>query len=383
MRVMSLTTQLHRGELGRWCAANLPGTDNLVADVRRRLAAAGNPAPITPDGRIPEEHWKTVAAAFRHRLGFLVDGRAPATALLGAVRARLASRDWADQAQQTFPAPNRTPDNRWSPFRAGSRGWLDASRVDPGATTEHEPMLDELVRRTGEYLLEHAPTGTLGTPGAEAGIARSCWILAAWETGSRTRFPAALAAVLDQPGYTPEELRHCVPEAALADLIALVRLLHTSKTLRDWRGDTPGRPPREPGPLGTSRPVVVPHWAEADLLIDSTLIEAKAVAQLDDVVLARWLWSLLAYTWLDTQNRHEIRSVGLYLARHGVVASWGAVTFADMLLGGTGRAGRGARDQFLHLARRVIAAEGAQPPAEWTPRERPEPHPPYFARNGA
>ncbi|WP_018685404.1 hypothetical protein [Actinokineospora enzanensis] len=379
---MSLTTQLHRGELGRWCEANLPGTDNLIADVRRRLAAAGNPAPLTPDGRIPEDHWRTVAAAFRLRLGFLVDGSAPATALLGAVRARLASRDWADRVQQAFPAPGGTPDNRWSPFRAGSRGWLDASRVDGEAAPEYEAALEEFVRRTGAYLLEHAPTGTLGTRGAETGIARSCWILAAWETGSRNRFPAALAAVLDQPGHTPEDLRRCVPETALADLVGLARLLHTSKTLRDWRGDTPGRPLREPGPLGAARPVIVPHWAEADLLVGSTLIEAKAVAQLDTAALARWLWSLLAYTWLDTQNRHEIRSVGLYLARHGVAASWGAVTFADMLLGGTGRADRGARDQFLHLARRVIAAEGAQPPADGTSRERSEPRPPYFARNG-
>jgi hypothetical protein len=375
-----LTTQLHRGELGRWCAANLPGTDNLIADVHRRLAAAGNPAPITPTGHVPEDHWTTVAAAFRHRLGFLVDGSAPATALLGATRAGLVSRDWVDQTQRTFPANGNVPDNRWSPFHAGSRGWLDASRVNAGTATEHEPVLDEFVRRTGEYLLEHAPTSMLGTPGAETGLARSCWILAAWETGSRSRFPAAVAAVLDQPGYTPEDLRRCVPAAALSDLVALAGLLHTSSTVRAWRGDTPGRPPREPRVLGTARPVIVPHWAEADLLVDNMLIETKAVARLDNAALARWLWSLLAYTWLDTHDRHQIRTVGLYLARHGVTASWGAVTFADLLLGGIGRADRGARDEFLGLARRVIAAEGAQPPAEWMPRETTERRPPYVAR---
>jgi hypothetical protein len=90
---VSLTTQLHRGELGRWCAANLPGTENLIADIHRRLAAAGNPAPITPAGHVPEDHWSTVATAFRQRLGLLVDGEAPASALLGAVRAGLAGRD--------------------------------------------------------------------------------------------------------------------------------------------------------------------------------------------------------------------------------------------------------------------------------------------------
>lgn len=377
---MSLTTQLHRGDLGRWCAANLPGTENLIADIRRRLAAAGNSAPITPAGRVPAEHWSTVATAFRHRVGLLVDGEAPATALLGAAHAGLASRDWAERAHQAFPGKSRNQDNRWSPFQAGSRGWLDASRTAPHVPVDHQPVLDDFVHRTGTYLVEHMPPGTIGTAGAEAGLARSCWIFAAWETGTRSRFPADIAAVLDQPDYTTEDLRRCVPEATLDDLVALVRLLHTSKTLEDWRGDTPGRPPRAPGPLGVTRPVIVPHWAEADLLVASTLIEVKVVAQLDTVAMSRWLWSLLAYTWLDTQNRNEIRSVGLYLARHGVAASWGAVTFADMLLGGTGRAARGARDEFLRLARRVIAAEGAQPPAEWTAGEQEKPRPPHFAR---
>jgi hypothetical protein len=381
---VSLTTQLHRGHLGRWCTANLPGTENLIGDIRRRLAAAGNPPPITPAGQVPDGHWTTVAAAFRQRLAFLVDGAAPAVALLGAIRATLVSQSWAEQVQQTFPGSGGNADqgNRWSPFRAGSHTWLDAGRVDPGTPTDHEPVLDDFVRRTAAYLQEYMPPGTIGTPGAEAGLARSCWIFAAWETGSRSRFPADLAAVLSQPGYTTEDLRHGVPDSALDELVDLVRVLHTNRTLQDWRGEAPGRPPREPGPLGTAHPVIVPHWAEADLLVNNTLIEVKAVARLDNATMSRWLWTLLAYTWLDTQNRHQIRSVGLYLARHGVTASWRAVTFADMLLGGSGRAEEDARDEFLQLARRVIAEEGAQPPAGWTPRERSAPHPPYIAHRG-
>ncbi|WP_143132540.1 hypothetical protein [Amycolatopsis rubida] len=367
---MSLTTQLHRGDLGRWCDANLPGTAVLIRDVRRGLAAAGNPAPHVPGGRVPEEHWGTVAAAFRHRLGFLVEGSAPAAALLGAVRAGLAGREWAVRTQRAFPASAGTADNQWSPFRAGSRGWLDAARSDPVPAATHEPVLEEFVRRTGQYLREHAPAGTLGVPGAEAGIARSCWVFAVWETGSRDRFPADVAAALEGPGRAPEDLRRCVPDAAIADLVGLARLLHTGTALRDWRGGMPGGPAREPGPFGTARPVIVPHWAEADLLVDGALIEAKAAVRLDDAALARWLWELLACTWLDTQDRHGIRSVGLYLARHGVASNWDAAAFADTLLGGAGLADRGAREEFLRLARRAIAAEGAQPPAERTPRAR-------------
>jgi hypothetical protein len=89
---------------------------------------------------------------------------------------------------------------------------------------------------------------------------------------------------------------------------------------------------------------------------------------------------LLACTWLDTQDRHKIRSVSVYLARHGVATSWGAPTFADTLLGGTGRADRGARAAFFRLAQRVISEEDASPPGEWTPREKTAPRPAYFAR---
>ena len=112
----------------------------------------------------------------------------------------------------------------------------------------------------------------------------------------------------------------------------------------------------------------MPHWARADLLIDRTAIEVAVVAGVEDGVIARLLWRLLAYSWLDTVDRHRIRSVGLYLARHRVQAVWGSTTFADLLLGGTGRSQSGAREEFLRIARRAAVAEGAQAPAEWRPR---------------
>ena len=62
--------------------------------------------------------------------------------------------------------------------------------------------MEDFLRRTADYLYEHAPPGTIGSPGVEAGLARSCWVLAAWELGDRTRWPTELAAVHATPGYT-------------------------------------------------------------------------------------------------------------------------------------------------------------------------------------
>ncbi|WNV85062.1 hypothetical protein [Umezawaea sp. Da 62-37] len=373
---MSLTTQLHRGELGRWCATHLSGTAQLVADVRRQVAAAGNPEPIGRDRRLSGPQWSLVAAALRLRLALLVDGSAPATALLCAIRANLVGSGVIDRARSLF-ARGRVLDagSRWSPFTPGSSGWLGAAGADSAATAgadgsvlEDEQVVEDFLRRTAGYLYEHAPPGTIGSLGAEAGLARSCWVLAAWELGNRTRWPAELAAVHATPGYTVEDLRGAVPGEAVRCLIELVSAVSAGRTLRGWRGDAPGRRSRAAGPLGVSRPIVVPHWAQVDLLIDRTAIDVAVVASVEDGVITRLLWRLLAYSWLDTVDRHRIRSVGLYLARHGVQAVWGSTTFADLLLGGTGRSESGAREEFLGIARRAAVAEGMQPPAEWIPR---------------
>ncbi|MFC4086247.1 hypothetical protein [Amycolatopsis samaneae] len=362
---MTLEAQLYRGELGQWCRANLPGTGTVIADVRRNLAAAGHPDPLRPAAPVAAEHWQLAADAFRQRCTYLVDGAVPATALLGAVRAGLVRRGWAEQT-----CTGHNDGDRWSPWRPGSPGWFGAARVDGADTaTKHEPVLTDLLTRTQIYLVDHAPPGTIGTPGAEAGLARSCWLAAAWENAA-DGLPAELAAVHEQPGYRTEDLRRVVPDAALADLVTMTGLLRSSGTLAYWRGERLGFETHNPRPLGTSRPVIVPHWATGDLLIGHRLTLVKAPLQVDDDLVARWLWQLLACIWLDTNNRLDIGPADLYLARHGVLTGWGSTVFADSLLGGSGRAERGGREDFLRLARRVIAAAGAQPPGEWS-HEKP------------
>ncbi len=231
-------------------------------------------------------------------------------------------------------------------------------------------MLAEFTARTARFLTEHAPPGSLGTRGAETALARVCWVLGGWETAYRTgRLPEQLAAVHAHPGYTVADLRAAAPEPVVAELVDLVRDLHTSRTLAGWRGDAPGRPGAA-GPLGIANPVIVSGWAEASLLIDSTLWEVTMVTRLDDPdAIHRLLWKLLACAWLDTRDVYGIRSVGIYLARHGVTMSWGLSAYASAMLGGTGREDA-ARDTFLGHARRLARADGAEPPPSWRPRER-------------
>jgi hypothetical protein len=364
MTNVSLTMRLARGELARWCAEHWAGAPKLTGDLHRRFCALGQPGPVRPLAGSSAG----IAAAFTLRLGLLAEGAAPTAALLGPVRAGLANPRWAEQSAELF-GPSRLPApaaGRFSPYRRR----VPNPAAPVGDVAEHETVLTEFVTRAGRFLAEHAPPGTLGTPGAEAVLARVCWVLAGWETGYRTgRMPDRLAAVHAHPGYTVDDLRAAAPEPAVTELVDLARVLHTSRTLAGWRGDSPGRPIAI-GPLGVANPVIVPRWADADLQLGSTLWEITTAAWPDtgDVV-TRALWRLLACAWLDTRDVYGIRSVGIYLARYGVAASWGLGAFCSTVFGGTGREGP-AREAFLDLARRLARADGAEPIPPWVPREQ-------------
>jgi hypothetical protein len=48
-----------------------------------------------------------------------------------------------------------------------------------------EPVLGELFDRTRAYFADHARVGQLSGPGPEAGLARLCWLLAAFKYAYR------------------------------------------------------------------------------------------------------------------------------------------------------------------------------------------------------
>jgi len=112
-------------------------------------------------------------------------------------------------------------------------------------------------------------------------------------------------------------------------------------------------------------PTLVPGWADGDLLVgtaeETTLIDVKTVISVTDPDrVGRWLWQILAYAWLGTHDLHRIRSVGLYLARHGAPSCRGAEHLRRASW--TPTCGTRTHEQFLALARRAIRAEGGQFP---------------------
>jgi hypothetical protein len=247
-------------------------------------------------------------------------------------------------------------------------GWLDLDRVAAAdltgrLTTGTRPrLLLALAERLATFLTEHAPPGHLAdTCGAEAVLARVCVVLTDLETayrrGGLTPAAANLWAV---PTATMPDLLDAVPDHQVDELVELAGRAHTAGLLARLAPASRTR-------TGIAAPVLMEHWADGDLLTPgpgdgSTLLDVKTITSARNIdTAARWLWQLLAYAWLDLDDLYRIRTVGLYLARHGALVTWPLDHLIATLL--DGRDVDAARAAFLEHAAHAWATEAGYQPA--------------------
>lgn len=361
---MSLTSQLARGDLGRWFARTMPGTTAVAAEV---ADAAARVRPVRPQAGavLGDRHWADVGGAFGARLGALVQAAPPYYGLYGLVSPGLLTLGAAHEIAAGYPShAGLTPVEqlRALDMRPAPTGWRDLGGPcpDPDPPAWGDAVFAELAARTRGYHDQHAPTGAVGAPGAEAGLARVYGLWSTCEDIYRSGvISEELEELLDLDRPTVAQLRAATPEAVVNELVGLTRRLAESgslTTLRGWAGNP------EPGqPLGCAGPVFATHWADGDLLVGDTLLDVKTVMRADHPDrTGRWLWQILAYAWLDTAgDRYRIRAAGLYLARHGVLLRWDVDELAARLLGDR-RAVSTARREFLEIAARAATSEGAR-----------------------
>lgn len=371
---MSLTSELAspRSPLAAWCERTFTGTPSVVKQI---ATAARDASPIRPTGQVPARWWAEVGGAFGQRLADLVQPAPPYYALLGMIHAKWASPTWAHDQAARYPSHRDLTGEyraRALHLRPAAASWLDLSGDgephlpgNPAAETAWSDLLD----RGRGYLARHAPAGTLGTPGAEAGLARLCWLLTLCEDVYRSGLvDDRLARLFDAGRPTVNQLRGLVEQRQVDELVALARRLHERGTLWDLR-----KLAGNPGlgvPLGIAGPTIVPHWADADLLLGAfdpdhgidarggTLLDVKTVVTVRDTQkVGLWLWQVLLYAWLDTADLYRIRRVGLLLGRHGVLLTWPVDDLAERLLGRR-VTGEHARDAFHDIAGQIITGHG-------------------------
>jgi hypothetical protein len=386
---VSLTSQLRGGALASWCAGSFSASAGVAGAIS---VAARQVRPVFPAGQVGLDHWAAIGGAFGARLAALVQPAPPYYALFGLVLAGLTSREWADEQAARYPTHAQLPvfhREMALDLRPTARGWLaveagslsasagyrsDAERIAaqslqpeaPPLVQDYpaEPVLAELFERMRDYQARHAPPGRLGTSGAEAGIARICWLFDMFEEVYRSgKASEAMYRLFGSAVPSVSTMRAAASDAVVSELVALGRRFADSGALDEFR-KLAGNPDAGQ-PLGIAGPVFVNHWADGDLLIvgpdgSTTLIDVKTVAKTSDPDrCVRWLWQLVTYAWLDVANRYRIHGVGLYLARHGVLLTWPLDALARELL--AGRDLDQARAEFHDVASRVITEEGATP----------------------
>lgn len=166
---------------------------------------------------------------------------------------------------------------------------------------------------TDAALTRISPVGWARAGSAEAELLRRCLVLACLDPIYRAGVPPQIFL---QPRVcqTPEALMAAIRPSWLADLGDLTLLYLPSAEAQGWFQTRS----RHLNPtFSGSRDVA----ADADLILDHTLIDIKTVTQ-PRRILTETLRQLLGYTLLDYDDRFEIRSVGIYLGRHGRLLSW-------------------------------------------------------------
>ncbi|MBB1261598.1 hypothetical protein [Streptomyces alkaliterrae] len=71
--------------------------------------------------------------------------------------------------------------------------------------------------------------------------------------------------------------------------------------------------------------------ADADLVVDGLLLDFKSARRPLAELSKRTAWQLTGYLLLDAADRYRVDTVGLYLTRSGVLASWPVDDFLDLL----------------------------------------------------
>ena len=95
--------------------------------------------------------------------------------------------------------------------------------------------------------------------------------------------------------------------------------------------------------------------ADADLIVDGLLIDIKATKR--SSIELDWLRQLLGYVLLDYSDQYGIGSIGLYLARQGILVQWNLDEVVEVLCTDKASSIEELRIQFKECAKELQAIE--------------------------
>lgn len=166
------------------------------------------------------------------------------------------------------------------------------------------------------------PVGRRLEPEEERLLARYCFILGLFEEPYRSGRYAEELLLLPAPRKSVDELL-ALPEVAwIDDLCVLSTLFYDNYHPLLSQPFT-----LNPTFAGSSDV----GGADADIIVDGCLIEIKSSvrARID----SSWLHQLVGYILLDYDDQQHFHSVGIYMARQGLLLTWSLMDFLRLLTG--------------------------------------------------
>lgn len=283
--------------------ANYPHVDRLRFGVAQRtdetIVIDGVTVPLetaamfTPgEARIPppgDDEWYpagTAGTAFDYRIRYLFEAAEPASFV-------------AEQGARLYSVRSRGDRRRALPV-----AWAELAAALPRAARPAAPGTAE------EHLL-----------------GKLCCVLAFYEQLYRMG--------PNSPGWEHSPVVESGPKADLATLLSCVnhRLPTDVSAMTDLFAGT------QPELLRANHVVANPQFAlshdlggaDADLILDGLLLELKTTKRAG--LLRRDWWQVLGYVLADTEDHHQIASVGIQYARHGYLWSFPLESFLQRLAG--------------------------------------------------
>ncbi len=220
---------------------------------------------------------------------------------------------------------------------------LDVSGIPLGIAQGPYPwkLIASFFARLDMFLADIQPVKRRLEPEAERILARYCFVLSLFEEAFRSDRYRDGPLLVPAPKRSVEELLSMAEDAWIADLCAMATLFydHYSHLLSQ---------PVVLNPTFTgSRDV---GGADADLIVDGCLIDIKASVQ--PKINPEWLRQLAGYVLLDYTDEQRIHSVGIYMARQGVLLTWPLADFFSLLTEDETLSVEALRQEFRQLCQR-------------------------------
>ena len=294
---MSLTSQLRdkSSAASRFFAERFPDTRSAQ---RNLVARAANSKPLLPEVSGPYQ-WNTVGKAIDYRI-------------------RLA-----------FPQAMAYAD-RWDFIAPEEFALVTGPELPPPLPAEHAASNLRLYEWAATFFaslrdtLLAAADQSPPSPDMEQELARHCYVLGLYDDAYRMglRGPSPLYDVPASAGVAA--IPRLCPDGTVADIVAMSHLFRETHAdlLAPSREVVLGRGLAGSGDVG---------GADFDLLVDGCLIDVKATKDVGSLGGIPWAWQLLGYVLLDYEDALAVRSLGLYLARQGLLVEWPLDDFCEML----------------------------------------------------